>query len=58
MNGLTTQSLEGEGFGVSSAERLGWGGCSLPDKIFAEAMWIPHMKDQFPHLAHLLPEQK
>jgi uncharacterized 2Fe-2S/4Fe-4S cluster protein (DUF4445 family)/NADPH-dependent glutamate synthase beta subunit-like oxidoreductase len=28
------------------------------DKIFAEAMWIPHMKDKFPHLAHLLPEQK
>jgi uncharacterized 2Fe-2S/4Fe-4S cluster protein (DUF4445 family) len=25
------------------------------NKIFAEAMWIPHMKDQFPHLAHLLP---
>ncbi len=24
------------------------------DKIFAEAMWIPHMKDKFPHLAHLL----
>ncbi len=28
------------------------------DKIFAEAMWIPHMKDKFPHLAHLLPEKK
>jgi uncharacterized 2Fe-2S/4Fe-4S cluster protein (DUF4445 family)/NADPH-dependent glutamate synthase beta subunit-like oxidoreductase len=28
------------------------------DKTFAEAMWIPHMKDKFPHLAHLLPEQK
>jgi uncharacterized 2Fe-2S/4Fe-4S cluster protein (DUF4445 family) len=26
------------------------------DKIFAQAMWIPHMKDKFPHLAHLLPE--
>ncbi len=26
------------------------------DKIFAEAMWIPHMKDKFTHLAHLLPE--
>ena len=25
------------------------------DKIFAEAMWIPHMKDKFSHLAHLLP---
>jgi uncharacterized 2Fe-2S/4Fe-4S cluster protein (DUF4445 family)/NADPH-dependent glutamate synthase beta subunit-like oxidoreductase len=28
------------------------------DKTFAEAMWIPHMKDTFPHLAHLLPERK
>lgn len=28
------------------------------DKTFAEAMWIPHMKDKFPHLAHLLPEKK
>ena len=28
------------------------------DKIFAEAMWIPHMKDKFSHLAHLLPGQK
>lgn len=28
------------------------------DKIFAEAMWIPHMKDKFSHLAHLLPEKK
>jgi uncharacterized 2Fe-2S/4Fe-4S cluster protein (DUF4445 family)/NADPH-dependent glutamate synthase beta subunit-like oxidoreductase len=28
------------------------------DKTFAEAMWIPHMKDKFPHLAHLLPGQK
>ena len=28
------------------------------DKIFAQAMWIPHMKDKFPHLAHLLPEKK
>ena len=25
------------------------------DKTFAQAMWIPHMKDRFPHLAHLLP---
>jgi hypothetical protein len=28
------------------------------DKTFAEAMWIPHMKDKFPHLSHLLPEKK
>jgi uncharacterized 2Fe-2S/4Fe-4S cluster protein (DUF4445 family) len=28
------------------------------DKIFAQAMWLPHMKDKFPHLAHLLPEKK
>jgi uncharacterized 2Fe-2S/4Fe-4S cluster protein (DUF4445 family) len=28
------------------------------DKTFAEAMWIPHMKDKFPHLAHLIPEKK
>jgi thioredoxin reductase len=28
------------------------------DKTFAEAMWVPHMKDKFPHLAHLLPEKK
>jgi uncharacterized 2Fe-2S/4Fe-4S cluster protein (DUF4445 family)/thioredoxin reductase len=28
------------------------------DKIFAEAMWIPHMKDKFPHLSHLLPQKK
>ncbi len=28
------------------------------DKIFAQAMWIPHMKDKFPHLEHLLPEKK
>lgn len=26
------------------------------DKIFAQAMWIPHMKDKFPHLEHLLPK--
>ncbi len=25
------------------------------NKIFASAMWIPHMKDKFPHLEHLLP---
>ncbi len=28
------------------------------DKTFAEAMWIPHMKDPFPHLAHLLPKNR
>jgi uncharacterized 2Fe-2S/4Fe-4S cluster protein (DUF4445 family) len=28
------------------------------DKTFAEAMWIPHMKDKFLHLAHLLPGAK
>jgi len=25
------------------------------ERIFMEAMWIPHMKDTFPHLSHLLP---
>ena len=25
------------------------------DKVFAQAMWLPHMKDKFPHLQHLLP---
>jgi uncharacterized 2Fe-2S/4Fe-4S cluster protein (DUF4445 family) len=28
------------------------------NKMFAQAMWIPNMKDEFPHLAHLLPENK
>ena len=28
------------------------------DKCFAKAMWIPHMEDKFPHLAHLFPEIK
>lgn len=28
------------------------------EKTFVQAMWIPHMKDKFPHLAHLLPEKK
>jgi uncharacterized 2Fe-2S/4Fe-4S cluster protein (DUF4445 family) len=28
------------------------------NKAFAQAMWIPNMKDEFPHLAHLLPENK
>ncbi len=25
------------------------------DKVFAQAMWLPHMKDKFPHLENLLP---
>jgi len=25
------------------------------DKVFGQAMWLPHMKDAFPHLTHLLP---
>jgi uncharacterized 2Fe-2S/4Fe-4S cluster protein (DUF4445 family) len=28
------------------------------DKVFAQAMWIPHMKDKFSNLEHLLPEKK
>jgi len=28
------------------------------DKLFAKAMWIPHMEDKFPHLTHLFPEIK
>jgi uncharacterized 2Fe-2S/4Fe-4S cluster protein (DUF4445 family)/NADPH-dependent glutamate synthase beta subunit-like oxidoreductase len=24
-------------------------------KLFSEAMWLPHMKDEFPYLSHLLP---
>jgi uncharacterized 2Fe-2S/4Fe-4S cluster protein (DUF4445 family) len=28
------------------------------EKIFGQSMWIPHMKDDFPHLRHLLPEKK
>ncbi|MEE9419277.1 MAG: ASKHA domain-containing protein, partial [Desulfatiglandaceae bacterium] len=28
------------------------------EKIFARSMWLPHMKDDFPHLKHLLPEEK
>jgi len=24
------------------------------DKVFSQAMWLPHMKDTFPHLDHLL----
>lgn len=27
------------------------------DKVFGEAMWLPHMKDKFPHIEHLLPEK-
>lgn len=27
------------------------------DKVFGQAMWIPHMKDDLPHLKHLLPEK-
>ena len=27
------------------------------DKVFCQAMWLPHMKDTFPHLNHLLPEK-
>ncbi len=28
------------------------------EKTFARSMWIPHMKDDFPNLRHLLPEKK
>jgi uncharacterized 2Fe-2S/4Fe-4S cluster protein (DUF4445 family) len=28
------------------------------DKVFARAMWLPHMKDKFPNLEHLLPEEE
>ncbi|MFC1995726.1 FAD-dependent oxidoreductase [Chloroflexota bacterium] len=27
------------------------------DKVFSQAMWLPHMKDTFPHLNHLLPQK-
>ena len=27
------------------------------DKCFAQAMWLPHMKDKFPSLQHLLPKK-
>jgi len=27
------------------------------DKVFGQAMWLPHMKDTFPHLNHLLPKK-
>jgi uncharacterized 2Fe-2S/4Fe-4S cluster protein (DUF4445 family) len=28
------------------------------DKVFAQAMWLPHMKDKFPNLEHLLPQKE
>jgi uncharacterized 2Fe-2S/4Fe-4S cluster protein (DUF4445 family) len=28
------------------------------DKVFAQAMWLPHMKDRFPNLEHLLPQKE
>ena len=28
------------------------------DRVFARAMWIPHMKEKFPNLSHLLPQVK
>ena len=28
------------------------------EKTFAKSMWIPHMKDKFPNLSHILPEKK
>jgi hypothetical protein len=28
------------------------------DKVFAQAMWLPHMKDKFPHLEHLMLKQE
>ena len=27
------------------------------DKIFAKAMWLPHMKDKFSHIEDLLPKK-
>ncbi|MCK5577826.1 MAG: DUF4445 domain-containing protein [Dehalococcoidales bacterium] len=27
------------------------------DRVFGQAMWLPHMKDSFPNLEHLLPEK-
>ncbi len=27
-------------------------------KVFSQAMWLPHMKDSFPHLEHLLSERE
>jgi len=28
------------------------------EKIFMQSMWLPHMKDDFPHLKDLLPKEK
>ena len=28
------------------------------ENTFISSMWIPHMKDEFPHLRHLLPKKK
>ncbi len=28
------------------------------DRVFSQAMWLPHMKDKFPNLEHLLPGKK
>ena len=28
------------------------------EKVFGQSMWLPHMKDDFPHLKHLVPEKK
>lgn len=28
------------------------------NKTFTQAMWFPHMKDEFPHLKHLLPKKR
>jgi len=28
------------------------------EKTFVQSMWLPHMKDDFPHVKHLLPEEK
>jgi uncharacterized 2Fe-2S/4Fe-4S cluster protein (DUF4445 family)/thioredoxin reductase len=28
------------------------------EKTFAKSMWIPHMKDKFPNLSHVLPQKK
>ena len=27
------------------------------ETTFAKSMWIPHMKDKFPNLEHLLPKR-
>ena len=28
------------------------------EKTFSQSMWLPHMKDDFPHLNHLLPKKE